>query len=50
MPEDLDETVGRLRADGGDTTDIEVKSAAGGLPESLTATLSALANRQGVPA
>lgn len=32
---------------GGDTAEIEVKSAAGGLPGSLTATLSALANLPG---
>ncbi|WP_322755336.1 ATP-binding protein [Frankia sp. Cas3] len=39
--------IAELRAVGGDTTDIEVKSAAGGLPASLTATLSALANLPG---
>lgn len=47
MPEDLDQLIGSLRLGGGDTTDVEVKSAAGGLPESLTATLSALANLPG---
>jgi ATP-dependent DNA helicase RecG len=36
-----------LRTQGGDTTDVEVKSAAGGLPESLTASLSALSNLPG---
>lgn len=36
-----------LRAAGGDTTEVEVKSAVGGVPESLTATLSALANLPG---
>ncbi|MFG1791785.1 ATP-binding protein [Nocardia sp. NPDC049149] len=36
-----------LRSLGGDFTDVEVKSAAGGLPESLTSTLSALANQPG---
>lgn len=36
-----------LRAAGGDTTQVEVKSAAGGLPASLTSTLSALANQPG---
>ncbi|WP_239339431.1 helix-turn-helix domain-containing protein [Frankia sp. CiP3] len=36
-----------LRAAGGDTTEVEVKSAAGGLPASLTSTLSALANQPG---
>lgn len=39
--------VARLRAGGGDATEIEAKSAAGGLPESLAATLSALANLPG---
>jgi ATP-dependent DNA helicase RecG len=36
-----------MRTVGGDATDVEVKSAAGGLPESLTATLNALANLPG---
>lgn len=36
--------VARMRATGGDDTSVEVKSAAGGLPEILTSTLSALAN------
>lgn len=44
MPLDLSAVVARLRATGGDDTSVEVKSAAGGLPESLTSTLSALAN------
>jgi ATP-dependent DNA helicase RecG len=39
--------VDALRAAGGDTTGVEVKAAASGLPESLMATLSALANRPG---
>ena len=39
--------VASLRHAGGDITSIEVKSAAGGLPESLTPTLSALANLPG---
>ena len=39
--------VASLRAAGGDTTAIEVKSAAGGLPQSLTSSLSALANLPG---
>ena len=47
MAVDLIELVARLRAMGGDTTSVEVKSAAGGLPESLTSTLSALANLPG---
>jgi ATP-dependent DNA helicase RecG len=44
---DVDTLIDSLRARGGDTTDVEVKSAAGGLPESLTASLSALANLPG---
>ena len=47
MAQDIDRLVNDLRAGGGDTTDVEVKSAAGGLPESLTSTLSALANLPG---
>lgn len=39
--------IAELRSEGGDCTDIEVKSAAGGLPQSLTSTLSALANLPG---
>jgi ATP-dependent DNA helicase RecG len=39
--------VAGLRLAGGDATSIEVKAAAGGLPESLTPTLSALANLPG---
>lgn len=39
--------VARLRQAGGDVTSIEVKAAAGGLPESLAPTLSALANLPG---
>ena len=42
--EDLDNLIGELRAAGGDTAAVEVKSAAGGLPSSITSTLSALAN------
>ena len=44
---DVDRIINELRASGGDTTSVEVKSAAGGLPDSLTATLSALANLPG---
>lgn len=44
---DITDTVARLRAAGGDTTQIEVKSAAGGLPQSLSSSLSALANLPG---
>lgn len=47
MPEDLSALVAKLRATGGDTTSVEVKSASGGLPQSLTQTLSALANQPG---
>ncbi|WP_328708220.1 ATP-binding protein [Microbispora hainanensis] len=47
MPEDVSHLIDELRAAGGDSTAIEVKSAAGGLPESLTPTLSALANLPG---
>ncbi|MEV1202446.1 ATP-binding protein [Microbispora rosea] len=47
MPADVSHLVDELRAAGGDTTALEVKSAAGGLPESLTPTLSALANLPG---
>jgi ATP-dependent DNA helicase RecG len=45
--QDIDRLVNRLRTGGGDTTEVEAKSAAGGLPESLTSTLSALANLPG---
>lgn len=45
--EDLSHLVSELRLGGGDTTNIEVKSAAGGLPSSLTSTMSALANLPG---
>jgi hypothetical protein len=44
---DASRMIAELRAAGGDTTDVEVKSAAGGLPASLTATRSALANLPG---
>ena len=47
MEHDLSALVRSLREAGGDSTDVEVKSAAGGLPVSLTATLSALANLPG---
>ena len=47
VPEDLSALVAKLRATGGDTTSVEVKSASGGLPQSLTQTLSALANQPG---
>ncbi len=44
---DLTELVLNLREAGGDFEEVEVKSAAGGFPESLTSTLSALANLPG---
>lgn len=47
MTEDLSHLGASLRALGGDTARVEVKSAAGGLPASLTPTLSALANLPG---
>ncbi|MDQ1306947.1 MAG: ATP-dependent helicase RecG [Actinomycetota bacterium] len=47
MPRDLSSLIDALRAAGGDFTDVEVKTAAGGLPESLAASLSALANLPG---
>ncbi|MBW4703805.1 helix-turn-helix domain-containing protein [Micromonospora sp. RL09-050-HVF-A] len=47
MTEDLADLVQTLRAAGGDTTSVEVKAAAGGLPVSLTSSLSALANLTG---
>ena len=43
----IDELLARVRAADGDTADIEVKSAAGGLPQSATSTLCALANLPG---
>lgn len=43
----IDDLLTRLRDAGGDTTDIEVKTSAGGLSPSLNSTLSALANRPG---
>jgi ATP-dependent DNA helicase RecG len=45
--EGLDALVRELRATGGDTASVEVKSAAGGLPASISSTLSALANLPG---
>ncbi|GAB2979106.1 ATP-binding protein [Streptomyces pseudoechinosporeus] len=47
MTTDLNALITRLRAAGGDCDDIEVKPTAGGLPQSLTSTLSALANLPG---
>ena len=47
MAQDLELLVADLRRAGGDTTSVEVKSAAGGLPDTLAPTLSALANLPG---
>ncbi|MFI6910244.1 ATP-binding protein [Nonomuraea sp. NPDC050394] len=47
MSQHVQDLVARLRASRGDYDDVEVKSAAGGLPQSLTSTLSALANHPG---
>jgi ATP-dependent DNA helicase RecG len=47
MSSDLDDIVRRLRDQGGDTTNLEAKSAAGGLPTTLTESLCALANLPG---
>ena len=44
---DITDLVASLRASGGDTTAVEVKSGAGGLSHSLTSSLSALANLPG---
>ena len=43
----LEEIVERLRAEGGDLPAVEVKSAAGGYPDSLISSICALANRPG---
>ena len=44
---DLTAILAELRAEGGDLPGIEVKSAAGGLPESIIPTLCSFANRPG---
>lgn len=44
---DISDLIASLRTAGGDTTAVEVKSAAGGIPQSLASTLSALANLPG---
>ncbi|NGN64385.1 transcriptional regulator [Streptomyces sp. A7024] len=47
MTKDLNRVVSGLRAAGGYATDVEVKSAASGLPDSLASTLGAFANLPG---
>ncbi|MEU7990183.1 ATP-binding protein [Streptosporangium canum] len=47
MIDDMSRLIAELRTTGGDTPAVEVKSASGGLPASLTSTLSALANLPG---
>ncbi|WP_239309951.1 MULTISPECIES: ATP-binding protein [unclassified Frankia] len=47
MVQDVGQIIETLRAAGGDSTNVEVKSAEGGLPDSLAPTLSALANQPG---
>jgi ATP-dependent DNA helicase RecG len=44
---DVDTIVAKLRAEGSDTASVEVKSARGGLPESMPNLLSAFANQPG---
>jgi ATP-dependent DNA helicase RecG len=44
---DLSELLATLRHEGGDLPEIEVKSAAGGFPESLVPTLCSFGNRPG---
>jgi ATP-dependent DNA helicase RecG len=44
---DIADLVASLRAAGGDTTAVEVKSAAGGIPQTLASSLSAFANLPG---
>lgn len=47
MSINLEEIVRNLRANSGDTVDVEAKATEGGLPESITSTLCALANLPG---
>ena len=47
IPQDLNDVVRALRATGGDTAATEVKADAGGLPVSLTSSLSAPADLPG---
>jgi ATP-dependent DNA helicase RecG len=44
---DIETVVAMLRRNGSDTTNVEAKAAAGGLPESILSTMSALANLPG---
>jgi ATP-dependent DNA helicase RecG len=44
---DIDRLILRLRSAGSEATNVEVKAAAGGLPESIASTMSALANLPG---
>lgn len=46
-PAELSALVEDLRIEGSDVSDVEVKRAAGGLPESITSTMSAFANTPG---
>ncbi len=47
MPADIDQILTALRLAGGDTAAIEVKAGAGGLPTTISSSLSALANLPG---
>ena len=44
---DIEAVIERLRQNGSDTTNVEAKAAAGGMPESILATMSAFANLPG---